>query len=284
MCPASVVPVWEREICRFFPQLKVDILKSGNDFYKCKSRTLWIGSYTQLRMHKFLLDTMEFGYVILDEAQLIKNPDSKVSQACMRIRSKHRIVLTGTPLENRYLDLWTIFRFLMPGLLGTRKKFEEEVATEGSSIRNRIKKQIAPFVLRRTKQDVLKELPSKTEIDCVCPLSNTQRQEYQRLTKDGVRNLGEDIPKAVRERSLSFLTLLTRLRQTCCDPALLPWMDAPLEESGKISVLMEKLSEILANGHKVVVFSQFVSLLARIEQAMNAQFPEARSQSYNVSH
>lgn len=274
ICPASVVPVWEKEIARFFPQFKVEILKSGHDFYKCDEQVLWVGSYTQLRMHKFLLDSTDFGYVILDEAQLIKNPEAKVTQACLKIRAKHRIVLTGTPLENKYLDLWTLFRFLMPGLLGTRKHFEEQVANDSKKIRDQIKKQIAPFVLRRTKRDVLKELPAKTEVECICPLTDLQKSEYMRLSREGVRELGEDLPKAVRERSLSFLTLLTRLRQTCCDPSLLPWMNSSFEESGKIGILLEKLSEILANEHKVVIFSQFVSLLTRIDKAVKSNFPE----------
>lgn len=274
VCPASVVPVWQKEIERYFPHIRTEVLRSGHDFYKKHNeKTLWIASYAQLRMHKFLLDTIEFGYVILDEAQLIKNPEAKVSQACMRIRGKHRIVLTGTPLENKYLDLWTIFRFLMPGLLGTRKNFEDQVVEQGIGIRDRIKKQIAPFVLRRTKADVLKELPCKTEMDSECPLTETQQKEYERLTKEGVKLLGEDIPKAVKEKSLSFLTLLTRLRQVCCDPALLPWKESGLDESGKIIVLIEKLTEVLANGHKVVIFSQFVSLLKRIELAINTNFP-----------
>src|SRR5262249_20885955 len=135
VCPASVVPVWENEIARFFPSLKVEVLRSGNDFYKSDKDTLWTGSYTQLRMHKYLLDATEFGYVILDEAQLIKNPEAKVTQACLRICAKHRIVLTGTPLENKYLDLWTLFRFLMPGLLGTRRHFEEQVSNDSKKVR-----------------------------------------------------------------------------------------------------------------------------------------------------
>lgn len=274
VCPASVVSVWQKEIERFFPELKVNVLKSGNDFYKCDEKVVWIGSYTQLRMHKYLLDITEFGYVILDEAQLIKNPEAKITQACLRIRGKHRIVLTGTPLENKYLDLWTLFRFLMPGLLGTKRHFENLVSNDSKKVRDQIKKQIAPFVLRRTKRDVLKELPDKTEIECICPLTDLQKQEYTRLTRDGVKELGEDLPKAVRERSLSFLTLLTRLRQTCCDPGLLPWMNAAIEESGKIMALIEKLSEILASGHKVVIFSQFVSLLARVEKAIRKNFNE----------
>lgn len=273
VCPASVVPVWRQEVDRFFPNMRVETLKSGNDFFKCKEDILWIASYTQLRMHKYLLETACFGHAILDEAQLIKNPDAKVSQACMRIRAKHRIVLSGTPLENRYLDLWTIFRFLMPGLLGLRRQFEEQIAQEGSVARDRLRKQVAPFILRRTKKDVLKELPGKTEIDYLCPLTDIQRAEYSRLTLDGVRQLGEDIPKAVRERSLSFLTLLTRLRQVCCDPGLLPWMKTDVENSGKINVLIGKLDEILASGHKVVIFSQFVSLLERISSSIQMNFP-----------
>lgn len=272
VCPASVVPVWEQEVERFFPSMQVRVLRSGNDFFKCKDDTLWVASYTQLRMHKYLLESTEFAHAVLDEAQLIKNPEAKVSQACMRIRAKHRIVLTGTPLENRYLDLWTIFRFLMPGLLGLRRQFEEHLARDGSAARDRLRKQIAPFVLRRTKKDVLKELPGKTEINCICPLTDTQRAEYSRLSHDGVKQLGEDIPKAVRERSLSFLTLLTRLRQVCCDPGLLPWMTPGTETSGKIAVLNEKLDEILASGHKVVIFSQFVSLLDRINSSIQSNF------------
>lgn len=274
VCPASVVPVWEREVKRFFPHIKVDILKSGNDFFKCNENVLWIASYAQLRMHKFLLSATEFGYVILDEAQQIKNPAAKVTQACMHIQGKHKIVLSGTPLENKYLDIWTIFRFLMPGLLGTRKKFEEEVNARGSEIGEKIRKQIAPFVLRRTKADVLKELPGKTETDIMCPLTDVQKAEYQKLVREGVKHLGDDIPKAVKEKSLSFLTLLTRLRQVCCDPDLLPWKNAELEDSGKIALLVERLEEIFANGHKVVVFSQFVSLINRVEAALREKFDQ----------
>lgn len=274
VCPASVVPVWEAEVQRFFPDTKVEILRSSNDFYQRKEKTLWIASYAQLRMHKYLLEVTQFGYVILDEAQFIKNPDSKVSKACMRIRSNHRIVLSGTPLENRYLDLWTLFNFLMPGLLGLRKDFEKQIALEGANIGDRIKKQIAPFLLRRTKEDVLSELPDKSEFECICPLTDIQKNQYAHLTKEGVKLLGEDIPKAVRERSFSFLTLLTRLRQTCCDPALLPWLNPSLEASGKINVLVEKLREVLANKHKVVIFSQFVSFLKRIDTAISENFPD----------
>lgn len=274
VCPASVVPVWQKEIEQFYPGVKVEILKSGNDFYRCKDPVLWISSYTQLRIHKYLLEEAGFGYVVLDEGQLIKNPEAKVSQACMRIRAKHKMVLTGTPLENRYLDIWSIFRFLMPGLLGTRSNFEEMISNDINGLKERLRKQIAPFVLRRTKRDVLKELPRKTEVDSVCTLTDVQRREYHRLTKDGIQLLGEDIPKAVKEKSLSFLTLLTRLRQVCCDPSLLPWMDVDFSESGKIATLVDKLEEILGNGHKVVVFSQFVSLLQRIEGALSKYFED----------
>lgn len=271
VCPASVVPVWEKEAKRFFPDIQIEVLKAGHDFITCTKKVLWLASYTQLRRHKFLLDRTQFGYVILDEAQQIKNPDAKVSQACMKIKAHHRIVLSGTPLENKYLDIWTLFRFLMPGLMVDRRRFEERSFQD--NIQENIRKQIAPFVLRRTKSDVLKELPGKTEIECICPLTDVQAQEYARLTNEGIRQLGDDLPKAVSEQSLSFLTLLTRLRQVCCDPSLLPWMKTDLESSGKIVQLMEKLEEILANNHKTVIFSQFTTLIARVDQALKKQFP-----------
>jgi len=272
VCPASVVPVWEKEAKRFFPHLRTEVLKAGHDFISCEEKVLWLASYTQLRRHKFLLDRTNFGYVILDEAQHIKNPDAKVSQACMKIQSEHRIVLTGTPLENRYLDIWTLFRFLMPGLMGGRRQFEER--STNPHVQQILRKQIAPFVLRRTKEDVLKELPGKTEIECLCPLTEVQSAEYERLTSEGITQLGNDLPKAVSEQSLSFLTLLTRLRQVCCDPGLLPWMDIDFMASGKILNLIDKLEAILANGHKAVIFSQFTSLIDRIDQALAKFFPD----------
>ena len=274
VCPASVVPVWREEIARFYPAAKVDTLKSGNDFTTNKGACIWLASYTQLRKHRTLLDGIEFGYAILDEGQFIKNPDAKVTQACFAIRTQHRIVMTGTPLENRQLDLWSIFRYLLPGLLGSRAGFEAALIQDRDGTMNRLRQQVAPFILRRTKNEVAKELPPKVEMDLLCPLTEVQRTEYARICSEGLARLGEDIGLALREKSFGFLALLTRLRQVCCDPDLLPWLNSPLTDSGKLQLLIEKLTEVVSSGHKVVIFSQFVTLLDRVRTALVQHYPD----------
>jgi len=274
VCPASVVPVWREELARFYPEGRIEILKSAHDFTTQKAPCIWIASYTQLRKHRTMLDSTEFGYAVLDEGQFIKNPDAKVTQACFAIKTKHRLVLTGTPLENRQLDLWSIFRYLLPGLLGSRAGFETALTQDREGTMTRLRQQVAPFILRRTKNEVAKELPPKVEMDLLCPLSDVQRTEYARICTEGLARLGEDIGLALREKSFGFLALLTRLRQVCCDPDLLPWLNSPLSDSGKLELLIEKLAEIVSSGHKVVIFSQFVTLLNRVRSALDANYPE----------
>jgi superfamily II DNA or RNA helicase len=274
VCPASVVPVWREEAARFFPQLKVEILKSGHDFATHREPALWLASYAQLRKHRDLLGAAEFGYVVLDEGQFIKNPDAKVTHACCAIRGRHRFVLSGTPLENRQLDLWSVFRFLLPGLLGTRAGFDAALLRDRDGTTERLRVQIAPFVLRRTKDEVAKELPAKVVMDLRCPLTDAQRIEYAKICDEGLRRLGSDIGSAMREKSFGLFALLTRLRQACCDPDLLPWVKAGTEESGKLNMLVAKLAEVLAGGHKVVIFSQFVMFLDRVREVLAQQFPD----------
>jgi superfamily II DNA or RNA helicase len=274
VCPASVVPVWREELARFYPGARIETLKSGNDFTTNKGPCIWLASYTQLRKHRALLDATGFGYAILDEGQFIKNPDAKVTQACFAIKTEHRLVLTGTPLENKQLDLWSIFRYLLPGLLGSRATFETALVQDREGTMNRLRQQVAPFILRRTKNEVAKELPPKVEMDLLCPLTEVQRTEYARICSEGLARLGEDIGLALREKSFGFLALLTRLRQVCCDPDLLPWLDTPLTDSGKLQLLIEKLGEIVGSGHKVVIFSQFVTLLNRVRTALDQHYPE----------
>jgi SNF2 family DNA or RNA helicase len=274
VCPASVVPVWREEVAKFFPQLTVDVLKTGHDFTQNKEPLIWLASYTQLRKHRALLDSVDFGYAVLDEGQFIKNPDAKITQTCFAVRAQHRIVLTGTPLENRQLDLWSIFRFLLPGLLGSRSSFEAALTADREGTLTRLRAQLAPFILRRTKNEVAQELPPKVEMDLISPLTDVQRAEYARICSEGLERLGDDVGTAMREKSFGFLALLTRLRQTCCDPDMLPWLKAPLHDSGKITLLLEKLTEIVGSGHKVVIFSQFVMLLDRVRTALMEKFPE----------
>ncbi|HYP17331.1 MAG TPA: DEAD/DEAH box helicase [Opitutus sp.] len=274
VCPASVVPVWREEIAKFQPGLSVDVLKTGHDFTTHKGPAIWLASYTQLRKHREILPAHEFGYAVLDEGQFIKNPDAKVTQTCFAVKARHRIVLTGTPLENRQLDLWSIFRFLLPGLLGSRSTFENALNADRVATLERLRAQLAPFILRRTKKEVAQELPPKVEMELLCPLTDVQRAEYARICSEGLERLGDDVGAAMREKSFGFLALLTRLRQTCCDPDMLPWLKAPLTDSGKINLLVEKLAEIVGSGHKVVIFSQFVMLLDRVRAALAQHFPD----------
>ncbi|TAG28673.1 MAG: DEAD/DEAH box helicase [Verrucomicrobia bacterium] len=274
VCPASVVPVWQEEIAKFHPELTVDILKSGHDFSSRGAPCIWLSSYTQLRKNRGALAKHKFAYAVLDEGQFIKNPDAKVTQTCFAIRATHRIVLSGTPLENRQLDLWSIFRYLLPGLLGSRLGFENAIAADRPGTLARLRTQLAPFMLRRTKLEVASELPIKQEMELICPLTDVQRTEYAKICNEGLSRLGDDVGAAMREKSFGFLALLTRLRQVCCDPDMLPWRKSPLADSGKITLLVEKLAEIVGSGHKVVIFSQFVMLLDRVKEALAQNFPE----------
>ncbi|MDA0347016.1 MAG: DEAD/DEAH box helicase [Verrucomicrobia bacterium] len=268
VCPASVVPVWQHEFSRWFPGSELEVLRSGNQFKEDGKPTIWLSSYTQLRRHKHLLGDVKFGYVVLDEAQSIKNPDAKVSQACFSVEAEFRLALTGTPLENKQQDLWSIFRFLMPGLLGGKKAFQENLDNDPATFLPRLNRQISPFVLRRTKKEVAKELPDKVETDLLCPMTDVQKREYAKLTSEGIQELGNDIDNIVRSKNFNLLSLLTRLRQVACDPDLTPWGKHPYTDSGKIVILLERLNDVLLSGHKVVIFSQFVSFLNRVKSAI----------------
>lgn len=272
VCPASVVPVWQAEIRRFFPEVPVQVLSRHQPFDEGQP-VLWLSSYTQLRRNKAALDKLEFDYAILDEAQSIKNPDAKVTHACMAIRSRFRIALTGTPLENRPLDLWTLFRFLMPGFLGSRRHFEAGLKSEGALAR--LRDQVSPFILRRTKLLVAEDLPPKIEIDWSCPLTPTQRKCYEDLVSGAGAELGGSMTQLVQEKRMHLFSLLVRLRQACCDPALLPGQDrAGPRQSGKLQSLLNRLEEAFEGGSKVVVFSQFVQFLNRARQAVKQTFPD----------
>ncbi|MFO8026060.1 MAG: DEAD/DEAH box helicase [Opitutales bacterium] len=285
VCPASVVPVWENEVRRWYPELRTAILRSGNDFAGADNSgsKLWIASYTQLRRHKHLLDEADFGYAVLDEAQQIKNPEAKVTQACCAIRAECRLALTGTPIENRLLDLWTLFRFLMPGLLGNRRRFEEHANAPGPELRRsfekQLRQQIAPFILRRQKEQVVGELPPKVEMDLICPITELQRQSYQALLDRGREEMGDDLQTAMQANAMNFFTLLTRLRQVCCDPGLLPdAASADIRQSGKVQMLLTRLEEALQGdgSRKVVIFSQFVQLLRRLKPEIKKSFPKLK--------
>jgi len=275
VCPASVVPVWMAEAARFYPEVRVRALCSADNFESVgESPDLWVASYTQLRRHERQLDQARLRVAILDEAQFIKNPEARTTQACFRIQAQHRIAMTGTPVENRLADLWSVFRFLMPGLLGTRAQFHRRLEEEGDDGLATLREQIRPFVLRRTKKNVARELPDKVEIDLRCPLSDLQQREYARLAGETLEHFGDDLGAAVTRESMHLFTLLTRLRQVCCDPALLPNVPDDVGYGGKIQSLLDLLQELHENGRKAVIFSQFVGMLERVKTAIRTRYPD----------
>ena len=281
VCPASVISVWHNEVDKFFPKMSIAMLQSGNDFSSVsKQPDLWVSSYSQIRRHKHLLKDAKFSLVILDEAQNIKNHDTKVTQACFNIQGKYRLVLSGTPIENTPVDLWTLFRFLMPGLLGSRNAFLEMLKNEPDTFTETLKTQIRPFILRRTKKLVAKDLPDKMEMVLRCPMSEEQRSTYNQLLQQGVEEIGNDVQEAMSQHSMSFLALLTRLRQVCVDPCLLPSKLNGSEdlspESGKVQEFLRRMDELLERGHKVVVFSQFVGFLKALKPILEKEHPKSK--------
>ena len=220
-CPASVVPVWIREAKQRFPKLKVRMLNKENQFSDQSESCLWVASYTQLRRHRSHLEKFDFRYAVLDEAQLIKNPKAKITQTCLSINARHRLALSGTPIENTALDLWTIFRFLMPGLLGSRKDLERDLVENPEDTIKLLRKQVTPFVLRRVKSEVATELPEVGNRVGLPPQRRTTKRIPEACRRRDRTTRGRSSGGDQRSPHPRFFTL-TRLRQTCCDLGLLP--------------------------------------------------------------
>ncbi|MFP6894795.1 MAG: DEAD/DEAH box helicase, partial [Opitutales bacterium] len=273
VCPAAVVPVWIKEVNERFPQIKVRVLGKGSLFEDTDEPCLWLASYTQLRRHRASLDKVQFRYAALDEAQLIKNPKAKVTQACVAIQAERRLALSGTPIENSPLDLWTIFRYLMPGLLGSRRELELAFQENPGETADQLRKQVAPFVLRRIKAEVAKELPPKWETYLPCSLTEEQSREYRILANGAQTEHGDDLQASMKNAPTHIFSLLTRLRQTCCDVSLLPWRKGSTPSGGKTDLLMGKLPDLIASGSKTLIFSQFTSYLAILKKLIHEDLP-----------
>ena len=277
ICPSSLIFNWRAEAARWTPELKVltiDGSDRAEDFHKIGDSDLVITSYPLLRRDVHAYQNIKFSALVLDEAQHIKNPNSQNAHAASALKAHHRFVLTGTPVENSVRDIWSLMNFLMPGYLGTRLEFREryENATDNNSAQQRLTRRIQPFLLRRTKQSVAKEIPDKLEQVSYCELSATQRIIYNQLasaTKQQLSELsGQEDQKKAR---IVMFTALLRLRQAACDVRLLG-LDPPpteIEASAKLDLLEELLSEALDGGHKVIVFSQFVVMLGLIRSRLD---------------
>lgn len=275
VCPASLVFNWLNEARKFVPSLRITAIhgpRRQSLLAEMPSSDLVVTSYPLIRRDAEHYRGLEFDTVILDEAQHIKNRQSQNAQAVKSIRSRHRLVLTGTPLENSVLDLWSIFDFLMPGYLGTAQDFRERYEAPIARDRNadaqaRLARRVRPFLLRRLKRDVAKDLPGRIEQVSYCELTDDQRAVYQEILQAGRR---EALEAAGRQGSpkarLAVLNALLRLRQICCDLRLLNLENVdPARSSGKLDLFGELLEEVIDGGHRALVFSQFVSLLKLVE-------------------
>lgn len=278
VAPTSVVPNWQREIAKFAPTMSTVIWQGPNRFDREKELAkadVMITSYALLRRDEELLHSLDFRYVILDEAQHIKNPTSHTARAAKKLPSERRLALTGTPIENRLSELWSIFDFVSPGLLGPLKTFEEKVARPidrgDEETARRLRNTIQPFVLRRLKVDVAEDLPAKIEQERVVSMSDAQATLYKQTLAEVRKSvLSEVEKKGVSKSQIQILAALTRLRQVACDPRLMK-LDAEsfdAEDSGKLSALRELLENAVSGGHRVLVFSQFVTMLHHIRDAL----------------
>jgi superfamily II DNA or RNA helicase len=275
VCPSSLLFNWVREAQRFVPELKVLCIE-GADRAKLFSRILEnnivLTSYPLLRRDIDRFRGFKFSSIILDEATHIKNPDTQNAQAAMALVGRHRFVLTGTPVENSVRDLWSILHFALPGYLGRREEFRERyelpISRGSEPERARLAKRLRPFMLRRLKQQVAKELPEKIEQITYCDLSPEQEELYQKLRRESRRKLEELSGTKDQGRArMAMLTALLRLRQVCCDLRLLG--QEAERPSGKLELLEELLEEAIDGGHRVLLFSQFVSMLRLIRARMD---------------
>ncbi|MFW2388952.1 MAG: SNF2-related protein, partial [Polyangiales bacterium] len=279
IAPTSVVPNWEREIKKFAPSLKTVVWQGPNRNQRApelEKADVMITSYALLRRDEELLQALDLRYVILDEAQHIKNPMSQTARSAKKLSSERRLALTGTPIENRLSELWSIFDFVSPGLLGQLKLFEERVARPidrgDMETAQRLRATIKPFVLRRVKSDVAKDLPDKIEQEMIVPLAEEQSKLYKQILRQVRKSVLSEVEKqGVSKAQIQILAALTRLRQVACDPRLmkLPDTDFEAEDSGKLGALREIIDEAVDGGHRVLVFSQFVQMLNHIRAALD---------------
>jgi hypothetical protein len=279
ICPASVLHNWRREAERFTPELKTLVLESGSARHNLRrtipEHDLIVTNYALLRRDLEALQRFSFRAVILDEAQFIKNPDAQVTASVKQLKAEQRLALTGTPLENRLLDLWSIVDFIQPGYMGTQLQFQERYEPRGDRAgeeervaRRRLSAKLRPLLLRRLKTEVARDLPERIEQRRDCELGEEQRKLYLAELRRSREQVFETVvERGVNRSTMDVLAALTRLRQICCHPRLVG-NDAA---SGKTDTVFELLEPLLAVNHKVLLFSQFVQMLRILEKECAAR-------------
>ncbi|MCA1779860.1 MAG: DEAD/DEAH box helicase [Xanthomonadaceae bacterium] len=281
IAPTSLMGNWRREAAQFTPGLKVLVLHGpdrADDFARLAEFDLVLTTYPLLPRDRKVLLKQPWHYLILDEAQQIKNPDAQAAQVVRALVANHRLCLTGTPMENHLGELWAQFDFLMPGFLGDRETFNRNYRTpvekHGDDERLvSLKQRIAPFLLRRTKDRVAAELPPKTELLRSTEISGKQAQLYESIRLTMEKKVRDAIStKGLARSHIVVLEALLKLRQVCCDPRLLPATTAGVQgaPSAKMELLLDLLPGLLEDGRRVLLFSQFTTMLGLIERELDA--------------
>jgi superfamily II DNA or RNA helicase len=277
ICPASLIYNWAAEFAKFAPELDIAVVAGPaarrRSIVHEKGHEVLVSSYDLLRRDIKTYVDEDFFAVVLDEAQYIKNYETLSARAVRMLNARHRFALTGTPVENRLSELWSIFDFLMPGLLGTyesfRERYEQPIANGDADVADRLRAAVGPFILRRLKRDVLKDLPDKLEQTVVARMNSEQRKLYraheQALRMSLEKQQGSDFAGS----KLQILAELTRLRQLCCDPRLV--YEDYHGGSCKLEAIWDLISTSVDAGTKLLVFSQFTSFLALIAQRLEKE-------------
>jgi superfamily II DNA or RNA helicase len=278
VAPTSLMANWRHEAARFTPSLRVLTLHGPErraHFKHIGDYDLVLTTYPLLRRDHEVLLAQEFHYLILDEAQNIKNPRAKAAQIVRELDARHRLCLTGTPMENHLGELWSLFHFLAPGYLGDaqqfRRLFRVPIEEHGDQARRTaLQRRIAPFLLRRTKQAVASELPEKLEIVRTVALDDSQAGLYESVRAAMDKQVRESLSRKGLARSqITILDALLKLRQICCDPRLVKLEQArKVEQSAKLELLLEMLPELLEEGRRILLFSQFTTMLGLIENEL----------------
>lgn len=284
VCPTSLLYNWQEEFAKFAPSLKTRIIigtpeERGHLIETSGEDEVLITSYPLLRKDVACYETMEFDHMFLDEAQFIKNPKSLNARSVKAIKAKHRFALTGTPIENSLSELWSIFDFLMPSFLFHHSRFvnlyEKPIMRQEDPERmQELSAKIRPFILRRMKKEVLEELPDKVETNIVTDMTEEQRKLYLSYLQES-RELfeeelsGEDAAKSRPVNRIRILSILTRLRQICCHPST--FIENYHGASGKLETLLELVEQTQESNHRMLIFSQFTSMLSIIAERFDQQ-------------
>lgn len=275
VCPTSLVDNWEEEFHQFQPTLKVATVTGTPQERKkvLSEKNKWqvlITSYGLVQKDIELYEQMSFGYVILDEAQAIKNRETRNARSVKKIAARHKLILTGTPLENSLEDLWSLFDFLMPGLLGSFERFVNSYIKPQANLQSQLeilRRKITPFVLRRMKNDVLEDLPPISHIVYHCHLSSNQMQLYSSYAKQATEQLKKLVEKEGFDKvRIHVLATLTRLKQICCHPAIFAKEEAEPGDSSKYEMLLDLIGGLMESNHKTVIFSQYTRMLGILRE------------------